>query len=323
MIPNNKELSLIAKAIKNNKSFFIAGHLNPDGDTLGTGLALASLLARLGKKAKVYSRNPVPDYLKFLHGTGKINITDNARGKFDCAIILECLDFQRMGDIIASSQAKTVVNIDHHANFNHFGHVNYIEPKAASSSEIIFYLFNFLKMKITQHEATALYVGLVTDTGKFQYNNTTSSAVYMASCLIDAGVKPYYVYHKLYSTKTLTSLKLLGLSLNSIKMTPSGKIAYLEITNDMYKASGSNVTETEGIVNQALKIPKVMIGVLFREEKDKNTVKVSLRSHENFDVNKVAQYFGGGGHKNAAGCTFKGSMDLAKKTFLKRLEKLV
>ncbi|MCB4792393.1 MAG: bifunctional oligoribonuclease/PAP phosphatase NrnA [Elusimicrobia bacterium] len=323
MIPRDKEFSLIAKTIKKNKTFFIAGHLNPDGDTIGTALALSSLLTRLGKKPRVYSKDVVPEYLSFLQGAGKIIVADKVKGRFDCAIILECLDMNRMGDLISPGQAKEVINIDHHANFNHFGHVNYIDSSASSSSEIIFHLFRHLKMKLTPQEANALYVGVVTDTGKFQYNNTTSSAVYMASCLIDAGVKPYYIYNKLYSTKTFSSLKLFGLALSGLKKTDSGKIAYIEITKEMYKKSGSNVTESEGIVNETLKIPGVVIGALFREEKERNITKISLRSHEKYNVNKVVQVFGGGGHKNASGCTYKGTMETAKKVILSHLEKLV
>jgi phosphoesterase RecJ-like protein len=323
MQPNNNKLSLITKAIKKNKTFFIAGHLNPDGDTIGTALALSSMLKRMGKKVYVFSKHNIPDNLKFLPGVNKIKITEKVKTKFDCAIILECLDFKRMGDLITPAQAKTVINIDHHANFNNFGDVNYIEPKAASSSEIVFNLFKYMKMRINTAEANALYVGLVTDTGQFQYNNTTPSALYMASCLLEAGVTTYHLYNKIYSSKSFSSLSLLGRSLSTLKLESSGKIAYMHITADMFKDSHSNVTETEGIINYAMKIQGVLVGILFRQEKEKNVIKVSFRSHDPYDVNKAAQHFGGGGHRNAAGFSYKGSMKSAEKEILNYLKKLV
>ncbi|MBN1622592.1 MAG: bifunctional oligoribonuclease/PAP phosphatase NrnA [Endomicrobiales bacterium] len=321
MNANKKALLKIFKAIKKNKTFFIAGHLKPDGDTVGTALALASLLHRLKNKVEIYSKEPIPEYLLSAPGAKKIIIADKTVKKFDCAIILECLDFERMGNIIDSEQVETVINIDHHANYNHFGHINYIDPKASSSSEQVYNIFKFFKMPININEAKCLYIGLVTDTGKFQQTNTTSYALNVAASLVDVGLKPTVIYDAVYANKSLSSLNLLGHSLCNLKLSCSGKVAYLEVTRQMYKKTRSNPSEAEGIINYAMMMPKVIVGVLFRKDDDNGYIKVSFRSRGSFNVNKVAQYFGGGGHKNAAGCSVKGNIVKAKKEVLKYLGK--
>lgn len=316
MTPEKNILQQIIKALKNNDTFFIAGHLKPDGDVVGSALALRSLLKRLGKKAFVYSGEPVPDYLMFLPGINNISITAKATREFDCAVILECADFGRMGNIIAPEQARFVINIDHHSSFNYFGNINYIDPRASSSAEQVYRLFKALKMPLTRYEADALYVGLVTDTGKFQQTNTTPSSLEMAADLVSKGVVPETMYNALYATKTLSSLNLLGCVLQTLTVTASGKIAYLSITREMYRETKSNVTETEGIINNAMMIPGVCVGILFRETETPGNVKVSFRSREGVDVNKISNHFGGGGHRNAAGCSLSGSIRSAEKRIM-------
>lgn len=314
-------LSRIKETLQKCKTFFIAGHIKPDGDTVGSALALESMLKRMGKKAEIYSRETVPEYFNFLEGARKIKVTDKVKKEFDCAIILECVNTERMGDIISLDQAAFVINIDHHAHFNNFGHINFVEPAASSSAEQVFNIFRYLEMPLTQHEAEALYAGLVTDTGKFQQNNTTEAAFEMAAALVKAGVQPSRIYEKIYACKTLSSLRLLGYSLNTLKVTPSGLVAYMEIKQSMYRRAKSDITETEEIVNYAMMIPGVIVGMLIRETETPGLVKISFRSRNSFDVNKTAQHFGGGGHKNAAGCSIKGTLKQAEQSVLKHLSR--
>jgi phosphoesterase RecJ-like protein len=316
MTSEKKVLQRIVEAIKKSTTFFIAGHLKPDGDTVGSALALASLLKRLKKKAYVYSGEPLPDFLTFLKGSDRIIVTSKATREFDCAIILECADLDRMGNLISSEQAALIVNIDHHAHFSNFGDINYVNPGASSSAEQVYYLFKHMKMPFTINEAEALYTGLVTDTGKFQQANTTPSALLMAADLLTVGLEPARLYDKLYATQPLSSLNLLGLALNTLKTAQSGKIAYLEITRAMYRRAHSNVTETEGIINYCMMMPGVCVGILFRETEVPGIIKVSFRSRNSFDVNKVSKHFGGGGHRNAAGCSINGTMAIAKERVL-------
>lgn len=315
-----KILSRIADVIHRNETFFIAGHVKPDGDTVGSGLAIASLLKRLGKKPKIFTREAIPSFLCFLNGAHSIRLTDKVVGEFDCAIILECSDLDRLGNLINLEQATTVVNIDHHAIFSNYGDVNYVEPTASSSAEQVFNLFRHMKMPLTKAEAEALYVGLVTDTGKFQQANTTPRALRMAADLMDAGVEPTRIYDKLYAVMPQSSLNLLGAALKTLTVAISGKVAYMTITHEMYRETRSDVSETDGIINHAMMIPGVCAGILFRETEHPGVIKASFRSRGNVDVNRIAGHFGGGGHKNAAGCSYNGSIKTAEKAILKYLE---
>jgi phosphoesterase RecJ-like protein len=298
----------IERAIETSNTFFIAGHLKPDGDTIGSGLALRSVLSRLGKNVEMYSRDPLPVTLKSLACSDNILFAEKSHKHYDCAIILECSGLERMGDIISASQAKVVINIDHHAHFNNFGNINYIDPKASSTAEIIYKLFVHFKHKLTVTEAEHLWAGIVTDSGMFQQTNTTPVCLQVAAELVSIGVKPNEMFQMIYSSKTLSSLNLLGLSLQTMQLACGGTVAYLRLEQEMFKAANSNVTEAEDFINYTMQIPGVKVGVLFREE-TAGSIKVSFRSRQAYDVNAVARQFAGGGHKNAAGCTIAGNMD--------------
>lgn len=322
-LKNRLALSKIVKIIKKNKYFFIAGHLKPDGDTVGSALALASLLRRLGKIPFIYTKDAIPDNLLFLPRISKIKKTDIVLRDFDCAIILECSNFERMGSLISPKQARTIINIDHHTSFTAFGDINYCDPIASSSSEQIFALFESFGLKITKDEAVCLYTGLVTDTGKFQHANTTPSALRMAATLIEAGVKPELLFDKIFAFKPIKALRLLGSALTTLSLDSDCRIAYMTITNDMYHKSGATPMDTEEIINYSIMVPGVLIGLMFRENYVPGAVKVSFRSRGNIDVSAIAQYFGGGGHKNAAGCSIDGSLRDAKTKVLEYLCKIM
>lgn len=323
MTPDTSELSLIAAEIRRSKTFFIAGHVKPDGDTIGSALALASVLKRLGKKPRVYSREQVPDYLLFLPGARSIPVREKVRGKFDCAVILECSGLERMGDLITAGQAKSVVNIDHHAHFRRFGDINYIRPDASSTAEMLFGLFSAMKIKLTRHEAECLYTGLVTDTGKFQQANTTPAALRVSAELLETGVAPERIYECIYAQGTLSAKLLLGAALETLRCEPGGKVSTMDISLDMYRRTGSSAIETEGIINHTMMVTGVQIGILFREENSGGQVKVSFRSRNKHDVNLVARHFGGGGHRGAAGCTLKGTLPEARKRVLDYIKRSI
>ncbi len=306
-------LASIARVIKKNSTFFIAGHLKPDGDTVGTALALASLLSRLKKKAFVYSKEPVPDYLKFLPGVRSITITEKVTRSFDCAIILECYNLERMGSLIDAVQAKTLINIDHHASFTKFGHINYINSAASSSAEQLFSLFDHFHLPLTTKEAICLYTGLVTDTGRFQHSNASPTAHRVAAALIEAGVKPEILYDKIYGTKSMPALKLLGNALSALTLDCSNRIAYFQITRSMYRRTSATPMDTEEIINYAVMVPGVVVGILFRENDEPGVIKVSFRSKGDINVSAIARQFDGGGHRNAAGCSIAGSIGAVTK----------
>ncbi|MDR1942032.1 MAG: bifunctional oligoribonuclease/PAP phosphatase NrnA [Endomicrobium sp.] len=314
-----QKLKSIAAIIRQSKTFFIAGHVKPDGDSIGSCLALRSILNRMGKKAKVYCADEVPRFLHFLKGVSSIKKSAAKTESFDCAIIIECINFERMGDIISSSQAKKIINIDHHSAFTDFGDVNYIVPNSSSTAELVLRLLDFMKIKPLKSEAECLYTGIVTDTGRFQQLNTTADSHIAAAKLIKAGVSPNGVCRKIYDSHSLAGVKLLGCALENVKTDFNGTFAYTLITKDMFLKSGANENETEGIVNAILSIEGVKVACLFKETGAALT-KASFRSVKDINILSVVSQCGGGGHKNAAGCTLQ--LDsVSAVTFIKKILK--
>jgi phosphoesterase RecJ-like protein len=314
-----QKIKSIVSIIKNSKTFFIAGHVKPDGDSIGSCLALRSVLNRIGKKASVYCIDEIPRFLSFLKGAGNIKKSVRKNEVFDCAIILECVNFERMGDIIAPSQAKKIINIDHHCVFTDFGDVNYIVPASSSTAELVLKIFETMKIKLLKSEAECLYTGIVTDTGRFQQLNTTPNSHIAAAKLIEAGVSPNDVCMKIYESNSLEGIKLLGLALENVKTDFNGTFAYTVVTEEMFLKSGANAAETEGIVNFLLSIEGVKVACLFKETGPSST-KASFRSVKDVDILSIVKQCGGGGHKNAAGCTLRSDAVSAVK-FIKKVFK--
>ncbi|MDR0822381.1 MAG: bifunctional oligoribonuclease/PAP phosphatase NrnA [Endomicrobium sp.] len=299
-----KKLAQISQIIKQSKTFFIAGHIKPDGDSLGSAFALRSMLNRLGKKAEVYCLDKIPPSLSKIKSFAKIKNSADKTQVFDCAIILESLNFSRMGDIIFPKQAKKIINIDHHLLHTDFADVNYVAADSSSVSELILNLFEYMKITPNKEEAQDLYLGLVTDTGYFKQVNTNANSHIAAQKLLSLGVSPDFVENNIFSQKSLCSLNLLGAALLNMKIWKDLKTAYMVINQKMFKKTKSSQADTEGIISYSLKLGGIKAGVLFVEE-SKKSIKVGFRSHKEFDVLSIAKKFGGGGHKNAAGCTIK------------------
>ena len=289
-------------ALKNNNSFFLAGHQNPDGDTIGCMLCMASVLRRLGKKTWLYSADPVPDNLSFLHGASRINVGRlPQKRKFDAAILLECSTPARAGEIKdVLSRVKKIINIDHHRTFENYGAVNYVDPASSSTAELLYGIISSLNIKLNSREAEYLYVGLATDTGRFHYPVTSARTHRVAADLIEAGVKPWRINDKIYATRAFASLKLLGAALSKLTVLDGGRTAITWLSRKDFTDAKALPQHTEDIVNNGLMVPGVQISVLFREEESR--ISVNFRSKGIVDVSKIAKSFGGGGHRNAAGC---------------------
>ena len=315
-LAENKILKDISAVIKKSETFFIAGHRKPDGDALGSGLALASLLRRLGKKVTHCSVDEISQDLKFMPGSKAIKITNKIDKIFDCAIILESMNFERMGNIIEPSQAKFVINIDHHLSHTDFGNINYVVPYSSSVSELIYNIFETLKIKPTKTEAENLYIGIVTDTGRFQQLNTTANSHITAAKLLECGVNSSKICKTLFSTFYLQKLKLYGLALSNINTALDGKLVYIKLTEDMFKKSKADDADTDGIINYCIAVPGAVVGCILKEVAKKE-IKISFRSIENFNLLNIVKIFSGGGHKNAAGCTINSDMDTALKQIIK------
>lgn len=313
----------ICSVIKKYKTFFLTGHKKPDGDTVASELAMASLLTRCGKHLEMVNREPVPEQLFFLKGVKKIKHAKNINKNYDVAIIFECSEPERMGNIIdLKKQARVVINIDHHLKHSFFGDINLIDVKASSNSEQLFYLFQQMKLPLTQEEATALYVGIMADTGRFQYSNTNCQTLKIAAELLKRNVNVSFLCEKMYGTRSFSSLKLLSRALTGLELI-KGKIAVLKITKKDLEATQTSEEDTDEFVNYGLLIPGSLISIFLRESNSDGIIKVSLRSRLHVNVCKLAENFGGGGHKYAAGCEIKGSMDEISKKILSLAQGLI
>ena len=322
-IPKKYENPLyeIKGVLKNpkNKSFFVAGHQNPDGDAVGGCLALYSLLCRLKKDVFLCSCGAVPPNILFIPNSHKIKNIKKTNKKFDIAIILECSELSRLGDIInLKKQSKIDVNIDHHLCSERWANINWADPESSSVSEMIFYLFKFMDMPLTKEEAVALYTGIVTDTHNFTHTNTTPQSHIIASQLLECGIEPSKIQKYVYGTKAVSALHLFGIALNRIQIDVSGKIAWTTITESDLKSTKASTHDTEDIINYVGMIPNVSVWLLFKPSDKKGFIKVSFRSVKEIDVNKIASEFDGGGHRNAAGCTVKGTMEKVIGDVMKR-----
>ncbi len=300
---NEQSFQQIWKAILEGQNFFVAGHLNPDGDSLGCTLTVCSLLERLGKTAYAYASPAIGTDLLFLPGLEKIHLSElPQKPQFDTVILLECSDRKRGGDLEkVLTNAKTLINIDHHLVSDAYGHINHIDSKASSTAEIIFQLFEASPDNLlpTPEEATCLYTGLVTDTGRFLHTNTTAEALRVASALVALGADVNKINQVIYFTKSYTELKLLGRALEKMQLRFQKKYREIVLTLADFEPLNAVPSQTQGIVSQPTMIPGVEVSALIKEEPDK--ISVNLRSRNKIDVSAIAQKFGGGGHARAAG----------------------
>jgi phosphoesterase RecJ-like protein len=318
-----QEFKKLEEIIVTGRSFFLAGHLNPDGDTLGSMLAISSVLKRLGKKVYLYSSDPVPDNLGFLpHVKGVKTGRLPPKKRFDAAILLECSTPKRGGDLSAVLRhAGKVVNIDHHKTSEFYGDVNIVEPHSSSTAEIVYRLFYSMNAHITKTEAACLYVGIVTDTGRFHFPATSPRTLEIASRLLETGFKFSRINDYLYATKSFLALKLLGRALGSLELLSGGRLAVLTLRKTDFTELGASPEHTENIINFGMMVPGVKAAALFREEESR--LGVTFRSRGHVDVSLLAKAFGGGGHKNAAGCKMSVGMAEGRKRVLSGIRRIL
>jgi len=313
----------VKKAIGRFEKFLISSHINPEGDAIGSQIAMSSLLKRLGKKVVSVNDNPVPHALRFMKGSGDILKEMPRDFNFDSAVILDSPDLTRIGRIANYiSSDKPVINIDHHISNQRFARYNWVAPNVSSAGEMVFELFKEFKLKMRYDEAVAIYVAIMTDTGSFKYTNTSSRTHRIIAELIDAGAEPYQLFSRIYETSSLEDTNLLGEALRTLKVTDDGKIAWLWVTKKMLKETKASLEGTEGIINFARSIEGVEIAILFRETGTEGRVKVSFRSKGTLDVNKLASFFDGGGHITASGCTVFGKIEDVQKKVLAKARKI-
>lgn len=284
----------------------ITAHVRPDGDSLGSSLALYWILKALDKDPVVIMRDRVPHSYRTLPGADDVVVMPAITEDFDGAFVIECSDIDRPG--LIGLEDQHVINIDHHSTTALFGDINWIDSTASAVGEMIYNLCKALGVTPTKEIATCTYTALVTDTGSFQFSNTTERTFKIASELVRRGVEPSQVAQALYYSYPFSKIKLLGLALSTLERDQSGQIAWIRVTNEAMHDADACEDDADGIVNYALSIGEVK-AVAFFKELEPGLWRISLRSKNRINVAKVAEQFGGGGHKNASGCAVAGEYD--------------
>lgn len=307
-------LSKVIKTIHSHHKMIVTSHANPDGDALGSMLALAAGLKKLGKDVTLYTSAGIPDNLMYLPGAKEVSGKLSAKDRYDVGFIVDCAEKERVGETFAKSKGiGTLVVVDHHKLSGRCGDINLIDPSAASTGVVVHRLLKKLKVPITRDIAMAIYTTLVTDTGSFAYSNTKASVHTLAASLLKTGVEPSVVSQSLFENYPASRYKILGAVLQTLEVGVQGKFASIFITQAMLKKAKASADVTEGFVIYPRSIAGVIVAAQFRETRE-GDIKVSLRSKHTVDVAAICSKFGGGGHPRAAGCTFKkGSIALAKK----------
>lgn len=281
------------------------GHIHPDADVLGTLLALGEALAARGWTVVEGGPHPSPAVLSFLPGVERYRTLGGVEGPFDVVVLTDCPNPARTEGLLEGARATgaTIVNVDHHHDNRRYGDVNWVDPAAAATGEMIYRLVTALGARVTPAMATNLFTAIHTDTGSFRYSNTTEETFRIAAALVGAGAEPALVSGHLYERRQADSLRWLGESLRRIEVSPDGTVAWLALPSGVVPES---FVEAEELVNYPRSIDSVRVACFLRQVGDR--VKVSLRAKGDVDVSRIAARFGGGGHPNAAGCTIAGEL---------------
>lgn len=329
--------SELIESIKGGDNFLVATHVNPDGDALGSAAAFGMALERLGKKAVLLDKHRVPEHYRFLPDHEKFYTFESIEASgyracdFSALILLDCNDPERIGlekkqqHPAAEDLKKALADgmpafvIDHHETESAFGNIKWIEPKAAATGLLVFYLIKALDVAITPEMAINLYSAIVVDTGNFRYDNTTSEVFRVGAELIDCGARPNKIYQELYETWTDNRFKLYLRMIESLEI--RNDVVFSVITKKMLEETSTAADDTENFVSFPRMMKSVNVSVLFRQT-GKDEYKVSLRSKNDLNVARIAELFEGGGHKNAAGCKIKADIDTAKKIVLEKIKAL-
>ncbi len=313
------DLEAVCRIFREKDRFLVACHENPEGDAIGSELALALALRKMGKTVTVLNADPVPENLRFLPGADTV-VFDEDGAKYEVAVVLDCGSPERTGRVGAElRKCPFMVNIDHHrTNGDHAG-LSLVDPDAAATGLLVHRILAAMGFEIDHDVAVNIYVAVLTDTGSFHYGNSSPEAFVVAGEMVRRGVDPWAVAEQVYETQSAMRLRLLGRVLDSLEVACGGKVASITTLRADLAEFRSGKDALEGFINYPRSIVGTEVAVSFREE-DGGMVRVSFRSKGRVDVSAVAAEFGGGGHRNAAGCTVSGTVPEVKRKVLEALE---
>jgi len=309
------KIEIIQNIIREKERFLLVTHVNPDGDGVGSQIALHRYLKSMGKKSCILNGHSIPAACKFLDPRNEVETFDSEiHGEIiasaEVVFILDISNWDRLGSCapqIRESQAIRIC-IDHHISNNAFADINMIDVKASSTGELVYRLITGMGGEISMGIAEPLYVSIITDTGSFRFSNTNSRSHAIAAHLLDVGVNPRGIYENIYENSSIGRIKLLGLALSRLRMEADDRIAWVKITREMMRETNTGPQECEGFVDYLRLLKNVEVCLIFIELDD-GKVKVSLRSRGAVDVNKIAGEYGGGGHKLAAGLSVESNVE--------------
>jgi bifunctional oligoribonuclease and PAP phosphatase NrnA len=306
----------ICEELLRHRRIIVTSHARPDGDSIGSSLALAWALGELGIEARVIHRDPPPLPLSEFPGAEQVQVGETLPGDIDAVVVLECGDLARTG--LTGFDGRTLINIDHHPGNTGYGTTRWFDGTAAACGEMIFEVIEELGVPLTVDMATQLFVAIVTDTGSFRYPGVSPRTFTIAARLLEAGADPVSVARTLFDSHTLARIRLHGAVLQSMVVDDGRHLAILRLDDATLALAGAVPEDTEGLINLPLSV-KAIHAVAFFREAPNGQWRVSLRSKGDIDVGRAARSFGGGGHKNASGCTLSGDFEAVRARVLERL----
>lgn len=311
----------ILEIIRKCRSFLITSHIRLDGDAIGSELALYHALRRMGKKAVVYNEDETPEAYGFLPGAEEIVHTLDLPERFEAVFVLDCSELDRVGKEAARiGNIGRVINIDHHISNNGFTEWSIVRPAAGSTGEILYGLIRKMLGTVPTEVAVNLYGAIMTDTGSFRYSNTGSETFRIAGELVAWGADPRWIAEKVYETKPLVQVLLLGKVIGTLKVCFDGQLGIVHVTRRMLEDLDALPEHTEGFVDMIRTIRGVEVAAIIRELPS-DACKVSFRSKDKVDVEAIAGLFGGGGHVNASACTIPGPLGEVRKKVIRAVGK--
>jgi phosphoesterase RecJ-like protein len=315
------DLSQIISELWQSNTILISVHKSPDGDALGSQLALMHALEKLGKTVTVHNLDPVPEIYRYLPGSARIKTGRLVAGKYDAFVVLDS-EPSRTGLFDGKYPADRLINIDHHITNPLMWELVWLDPEAAATGEMVYKLITGLRVTIDRDIALCLYTAIFTDTGSFRYTNTTPSSMRIAAELIEAGANPWFVTENVYESYAYRRLKLLGSVLTGMERSEDGRIAWVVVTNELYRQTGATAEDTDNFINFVRSVKGVEVAVLFRQTAE-SQYKISMRSKGRVDLSGLARSLGGGGHKNAAGSVLDGTLEEVRTRVISEIEKVI
>lgn len=328
------KMEQIIRQLNNSVNVLVTSHAGPDGDAVGSLLAMGLALDSLRKEVTLFNESAIPAVYRFLPSVNRICREPGEIARFDTAVVLDCGSLNRIGeaayllDSEKKRNAPTVINIDHHTTNTKFGDLQLIDTNACATCEIVYRLIKEMGVQLNKNIAECIYTGILTDTGSFRFSNTNRAAFSICNEMVSLGVEPYNVAKHVYGTYSLERIRLLNLALDSIEISENGKLSLMTVTRRMFDETGTNPEDVDGLINYARLIADVKVAVLIREQSGtgngdgKRQYHISLRSDGTVDVGSIASGFGGGGHRSAAGFNIDGRISDLRTGMLDLAEKI-